>query len=82
MGGVMEGGDARDVDRRLLSALRRVERRTRLHAEWTRRGVAYRFFDYVPKAERPRMTGCPPQLATRAIPKTSPLPVLTRPDPR
>ncbi len=33
--GVMEGDDARDVNRRLLSALRRVERRTRLRAEWT-----------------------------------------------
>jgi len=51
--GVMEGGDARDVDRRPLSALRRVEQRTRLRAEWTRRGVACWFFDYVPKAGRP-----------------------------
>jgi hypothetical protein len=50
--GVMEGDDARDVNRRLLSALRRVERRTRLRAEWTADGVTYRFFDYALKAER------------------------------
>ena len=39
----------------LLSALRRVEKRTRLRAEWTGGGTTYRFFDYVPnvKSERP-----------------------------
>ena len=51
--GAMEGTDARDVNRRLLSALRRIERRTRLRAEWTGGGITYRFFDYVPKSERP-----------------------------
>ena len=51
--GAMEGIDARDVNRRLLSALRRVEKRTRLRAEWTTGGTTYRFFDYVPKSERP-----------------------------
>jgi len=51
--GAMEGTDPRDVNRRLLSALRRVERRTRLRAEWTGGGTIYRFFDYVPKSERP-----------------------------
>jgi hypothetical protein len=51
--GLMEGDDARDVNRRLLSALRRVERRTRLRAEWTADGVTYRFFDYSLKSERP-----------------------------
>ena len=50
--GTMEGADARDVNRRLLSALRRVERRTRLRAEWTGSGSIYRFFDYVPKSTR------------------------------
>jgi hypothetical protein len=50
---VMDGEDARDVNRRLLSALRRVERRTRLRAEWTADGVTYRFFDYALKSERP-----------------------------
>ena len=42
--GVMEGDDARDVNRRLLSALRRVERRTRLRAEWTADGSTYLTF--------------------------------------
>jgi len=51
--GAMEGTDARDVNRRLLSALRRIEKRTRLRAEWTGDGTIYRFFDYVPKSERP-----------------------------
>jgi hypothetical protein len=51
--GAVEGTDARDVNRRLLSALRRVEKRTRLRAEWTAGGTTYRFFDYVPKSERP-----------------------------
>lgn len=44
--GTMYGADAREVNRRLLSAMRRVERRTRLRAQWTAGGVSYRFFDY------------------------------------
>jgi hypothetical protein len=51
--GAMEGTDARDVNRRLLSALRRIEKRTRLRAEWTAGGITYRFFDYAAKSERP-----------------------------
>ncbi|MDQ2873926.1 MAG: hypothetical protein M3Y33_03555 [Actinomycetota bacterium] len=51
--GVMEGEDARDVNRQLLSALRRAERRTRLRAEWTGGGITCRFFDYVPKTAHP-----------------------------
>jgi hypothetical protein len=51
--GVMDGADAREVNRRLLSALRRAEKRTRLRAEWTGGGYIYRFFDYVPKSTRP-----------------------------
>ena len=50
--GVMEGEDARDANRRLLSALRRAQPRTRLRAEWSAGGVTYRFFDYVPKGTR------------------------------
>lgn len=50
--GVMDGTDAREVNRRLLSAMRRAERRTRLRAEWTGGGQIYRFFDYVPKSTR------------------------------
>ena len=51
--GFMDGGDARDVNRRLLSALRRAEKKTRLRAEWTADGYVHRFFDYVPKSMRP-----------------------------
>jgi len=53
--GAMEGTDARDVNRRLLSALRRIEKRTRLRAEWTAGGTTYRFFDYASKSERPAL---------------------------
>lgn len=51
--GFMRGADARELNRFLLSALRRVERRTRLRAEWTYNGETERFFDYVPKGSRP-----------------------------
>ena len=42
------GPSARDLNRSLLSALRRVEKRTRLRAEWTAEGLSVRFFDFVP----------------------------------
>jgi len=51
--GIMDGADARDVNRRLLSALRQAEKKTRLRAEWTGDGHVHRFFDYVPKSTRP-----------------------------
>jgi hypothetical protein len=51
--GFMDGTDAADANRRLLSALRRAERKTRLRAEWTGEGHIHRFFDYVPKSARP-----------------------------
>jgi hypothetical protein len=51
--GFMDGTDARDVNRRLLSALRRAEKKTRLRAEWTAKGYVHRFFDYTPKSTRP-----------------------------
>ncbi|MGA2320923.1 MAG: hypothetical protein ABSG95_09305 [Solirubrobacteraceae bacterium] len=49
--GWMEGADARDLNRELLSSLRRVERRTRLRAELTGGGVTHRFFVF--KGTRP-----------------------------
>ena len=49
----LSGASARDLNRRLLSALRRVQQLTRLRAEWTSAGVTHRFFDYVPKGTRP-----------------------------
>lgn len=45
----MSGESARELNRTLLSALRRVERKTRLRAEWTSGQTTERFFDYVPK---------------------------------
>ena len=46
----MEGETAKDLNRTLLSALRRAEKRTRLHSEWTADdGTTQRFFDYVLK---------------------------------
>ena len=53
--GTMSGESARDLNRRLLSALRRVERRTRTRATWTSGETTERFFDYVPK--NPRSAG-------------------------
>jgi hypothetical protein len=48
----LSGESAQDLNRSLLSALRRVERRTRLRTTWTTGGVTERFFDYVPKGTR------------------------------
>jgi hypothetical protein len=48
----MEGSSARDLNRLLLSELRRTEKKTRLRAEWTCEGMTERFFDYVPKGTR------------------------------
>jgi hypothetical protein len=45
----LEGPSARELNRTLLSELRRAEKRTRLRSEWTSRGRTERFFDYVPK---------------------------------
>ena len=45
----MVGESARDLNRTLLSALRKVEKRTRLRAEWALGKSVERFFDYVPK---------------------------------
>ena len=48
--GTMVGQSARDLNRALLSALRRAERRTRIRSQWTLGDVTFRFFDYVPKS--------------------------------
>lgn len=45
----MEGNSAKELNRSLLSALRNVERKTTLRAEWTSIGTTERFFDYVLK---------------------------------
>lgn len=57
---MMTGPSARDLNRSLLSALRRVERRTRLRAEWTGRGVTERYFDYALKGTRSAGPASPP----------------------
>ena len=51
----VEGESAKDLNRSLLTKLRRAEKRTRLRAEWTADdGTVYRFFDYVlKKTSRP-----------------------------
>jgi polyhydroxyalkanoate synthesis regulator phasin len=46
----MNGETAKELNRSLLSALRRVEKKTRSRAEWTSDdGTTQRFFDYVLK---------------------------------
>lgn len=47
------GESSRELNRRLLSEVRRAEKRTRLRSEWTSEGWVERFFDYVPKGRRP-----------------------------
>jgi hypothetical protein len=46
----MKGASARELNRTLLSALRKVEKRTTLRAEWTSDdGTTERYFDFVLK---------------------------------
>jgi hypothetical protein len=46
------GESAKDLNRQLLSEMRRAEKKTRLRAEWTSGGVTEKFFDYVPKGTK------------------------------
>jgi hypothetical protein len=48
----LEGESAKDLNRNLLSEMRRAEKRTRLRAEWTVGDTVEKFFDYVPKGTR------------------------------
>jgi hypothetical protein len=48
----LEGESARDLNRMILSELRRAEKRTKIRAEWTSGNTVERFFDYVPKGTR------------------------------
>jgi hypothetical protein len=46
----LEGDDVKELNRKLLSALRKAEKRTRLRSEWTSESsTTYYFFDYVLK---------------------------------
>jgi hypothetical protein len=47
-----EGESAKDLNRKLLSEMRRAEKKTRLRAEWTSGETVEKFFDYVPKGKR------------------------------
>jgi hypothetical protein len=49
-----EGGEAKDLNRSLLSALRKVEKRTCIRAEWTSGNTTEHFFDYVLKKKTNR----------------------------
>jgi len=46
------GSSARDLNRQLLSEMRRVEKWARLRSEWTAGVTTERLFDYVPKGSR------------------------------
>jgi len=48
----LEGESARELNRMILSALRRVEKRTRIRAEWTSGDTVEKFFDYGSKGTR------------------------------
>jgi hypothetical protein len=48
----LEGESAKDLNRMILSEMRRVEKKTRIRAEYTSDNTIERFFDYVPKATR------------------------------
>ncbi len=52
----LEGTSARDLNRMLLSALRRVDRRSTLHAAWTSEGITEHFFDYTARGTRSAQT--------------------------
>jgi hypothetical protein len=46
----LEGESAKELNRTLLSEMRRVEKKTRIRAEYASDNMIERFFDYVPKA--------------------------------
>jgi len=48
------GESARELNKRLLSALRRAEKKTRLRSEWASGKSVEKFFDYVPKGTSSR----------------------------
>jgi acylphosphatase len=48
----LKGESARDLNRMLLSEMRKAERRTRIRAEWASGNTVEKFFDYVPKGSR------------------------------
>lgn len=69
----LEGTGARDLNRMLLSALRRIDRRATLHAGWTSEGTTEQFFDYTARGTRISPL---PQADTRFPLRPTPLPPL------
>ena len=47
-----KGECAKDLNRMMLSELRRAEKKTRLRAEWTSEGTIEKYFDYALKQTR------------------------------
>ena len=52
----LEGASARDLNRILLSAFRRIDRRATLHAAWTSEGTTEHFFEYTARGTRSAQT--------------------------
>ncbi len=50
MNAELEGESAKDLNRSLLSEMRKIEKKTRLRAEWTSNNITEKFFDYVSKS--------------------------------
>jgi hypothetical protein len=48
----LKGESAKDLNRMLLSEMRRTEKKTRIRAEWTFDNTTERFFDYVSKGTK------------------------------
>ncbi len=62
--GEFMGESARELNRSLLSEMRRVAKRTTVRSEWTSGGTVEKFFDYVPKGTKAARTkGFIPNLA-------------------
>jgi hypothetical protein len=48
----LDGESARELNRMLLSEMRRVEKKTRIRSEWVLNDTVEKFFDYVSKGTR------------------------------
>ena len=51
-----KGESARDLNRMLLSELRRAEKKARIRSEWTCGGTAEKFFDYALRQTKRKST--------------------------
>jgi hypothetical protein len=49
---VIAGESGKELNRQLLTEMRRVEKKTGLRAEWTADGMTEQFVDYVPKGTK------------------------------